>query len=213
MALMQSMNQRKTLSSNYFRRHDERDDSEFYSSPRLVVHIDDAAIDALIILFEKLLPETGMFLDLMSGWRSHLPQSAPAVKVIGLGMNAQEMVENPQLDAYIVHDLNKCPSLPFINAGFDAAICTVSVQYLTRPIEVFREVNRTLKPGGIFLISFSNRYFPTKAVAAWLATTDEQHLKLVDYYFSASANWRDLQMQANTPENGDPLYAVWAHKK
>ncbi len=191
---------------------DERHDDEFYVLPRLVVHIDESAIRTLTALLAKVLPPGGVYLDLMSSWRSHLPAELKPSRVVGLGMNAAEMADNPQLDAYIVHNLNQNPTLPLPDAEFDAVICTVSVQYMTRPVEVFRQVNRVLKPGGIFVLSFSNRCFSTKAVAAWLTTTDEQHVQLVGSYFNAAGNWTEPQAKANVPKTSDPLYVVWAHK-
>lgn len=196
----------------YFRRYDERHDDEFYVLPRLVVHIDELAIRTLTALLAKVLPPDGVYLDLMSSWRSHLPAELKPSRVVGLGMNAAEMADNPQLDAYIVHNLNQNPTLPLPDAEFDAVICTVSVQYMTRPVDVFRQVNRVLKPGGIFVLSFSNRCFSTKAVAAWLTMTDEQHVQLVGSYFNAAGNWTEPQAKANVPKTSDPLYVVWAHK-
>src|SRR5690349_16445073 len=126
---------------SYFQRPDESDDSLFYVAPRKVVHIDDGAIQALREQFAALLPQGGVYLDLMSSWRSHLPDTLKPSHVIGLGMNAEEMHDNPQLSRHVVHNLNIDPVLPFESAAFDAAFCTVSVQYLTQPIAVFREVN------------------------------------------------------------------------
>ena len=125
------------------------------------------------------------------------------------------LAENPQLSTYVVHDLNRNPALPFEDGDFDAVICTVSVQYLIQPVEVFAEVNRILKPGGVFVLTFSNRCFPNKAVSVWLSTTDQQHIELVTQYFEESGNWRGMnsaQKFAKPPEKGDPLYAVWALK-
>jgi SAM-dependent methyltransferase len=200
------------LPQEYFRRQDEQADEQFYSFPRLVVHIDDQAIRALTALLAKLLPPGGKYLDLMSSWRSHLPEELKPARVVGLGMNAAEMEDNPQLDAYLVHNLNENPTLPFQTGEFDAAVCTVSVQYMTKPLETFREVNRVLKPGGIFVVSFSNRCFSTKALAAWLAGTDEHHVQLVESYFNAAGNWTTPETASNAPRNSDPLYTVWAHK-
>src|SRR4029434_8184894 len=100
-------------------------------------------------------------------------------EVVGLGMNAEEMAENPQLTRSIVHDVNHDERLPFGDAEFDGAVCAVSIQYLTDPLAVFREVRRALRPGAPFVVSFSNRCFPTKAVAVWLGSTDRQHVELV----------------------------------
>jgi SAM-dependent methyltransferase len=199
----------------YFFRADETNDGIFYTVPRLVVHIDDHAILALRLVLKERLPPGGVYLDLMSSWRSHLPDDLKPERVVGLGMNAQEMAENPQLQKYVVHDLNLDPTIPFEDNVFDAVTCTVSVQYMIRPIEVFQEVNRVLKPGGVFILSFSNRCFPNKAVSVWLSTTDRQHVALVTQYFEASGNWRAINSTsklAAPPQQGDPLYAVWGMK-
>jgi SAM-dependent methyltransferase len=157
------------------------------------------------------LPPGGRLLDLMSSWRSHLPARAHAGEVIGLGMNAEEMGDNPQLAKSVVHDLNRDPRLPFGDAAFDGAMCAVSIQYMTHPVLVFRELKRVLRPGAPFVVSFSNRCFPTKAVAVWLGTDDHQHLMLVRSYFEAAGGWRDVTEEDRSPDgNGDPLYAVWA---
>ncbi len=206
------MNNPNNLPTPDFRRYDEQADEQFYAFPRRVVHIDEQAIRALTALLAKLLPPTGNYLDLMSSWRSHLPPTLKPARVVGLGMNAEEMADNPQLDSYLVHNLNQNPRLPLPDAAFNAAICTVSVQYMTNPVEVFREVNRILQPGGIFVLSFSNRCFATKAVATWLASTDQQHVQWVESYFATAGNWTKRETAAHTPKNSDPLYAVWAHK-
>ncbi|HRW10122.1 MAG TPA: class I SAM-dependent methyltransferase [Caldilineaceae bacterium] len=205
-------NDDRQLPTTYFQRQDERADEEFYTTPRLVVHIDDTAIRALTALFAKLLPPQGTYLDLMSSWRSHLPDELEPARVVGLGMNAAEMADNPQLDEYVLHNLNEVPTLPFATAEFEAVVCTVSVQYMTKPIAIFREVNRVLKPDGFFIVSFSNRCFPTKAITAWLAGGDRDHLGLVQHYFAASGNWSEPKAAANTPRHADPLYVVWAQK-
>jgi len=200
---------------DYFRRQDESDDSLFYSFPRLVVHIDQQAINALQDLFRKVLPPGGVYLDLMSSWRSHIPPELKPAGVVGLGMNAAEMADNPQLDDYIVHNLNTLPRLPYDDQTFDAVMCTVSVQYLVRPVAIFAEVYRVLKPGGSFVVSFSNRCFPNKAVRAWLSMTDRQHISLVERYFELSAEWTNLKTFSKKPiipMQHDPLYAVWASK-
>lgn len=194
-----------------YARDDESPDDHFYIVPRRVVHIDDGAIAALGRLYADLLPAGARLLDLMSSWRSHLPGGFHAREVVGLGLNAQEMADNPQLTSAIVHDLNRDPRLPLGNAEFDGAMCAVSVQYVIHPVLVFREVRRVLRPGAPFVVSFSNRCFPTKAVAVWLRTTDQQHLALVRTYFDASGGWVDVKEEDRAPGGeDDPLYAVWA---
>ncbi len=197
----------------HFRRQDERDDRLFYSVPRLVTHIDDAAIGAVRQLYAELLPPDGEVLDLMSSWRSHLPDELPRRRVVGLGLNETELRENGQLDAWVVHDVNADPRLPFENEAFDAAVMAVSVQYLVRPVDVFLEVRRVLRPGAPFVVTYSNRLFAEKAVAIWCACTAEQRARLVAAYFQYAGGWNEITAQDRSPRLGfpsDPLYAVWA---
>jgi SAM-dependent methyltransferase len=162
-------------------------------------------------LYADVLPSGGRILDLMSSWRSHLPDGLRFGEVVGLGMNGEEMAENPQLTSSAVHDLNRDPRLPFGDREFAAAICAVSIQYMTSPLPVFEEVRRVLQPGAPFVVSFSNRCFPTKAVAVWLSTTDRQHVELVRAYFEAARGWEDVTEEDwSRGDMGDPLYAVWA---
>lgn len=203
--------------AEYFVKQDPTDDENFYTNARKVVHIDDGAIAALTKQFLALLPTNGAILDLMSSWRSHLPPEMTFARVAGLGMNSEEMRDNGQLSEFVVQNLNKNPVLPYADTAFDAAVCTVSVQYLTNPVAVFAEVNRVLKPGGVFVVSFSNRCFPTKAVAVWRQMTDNQHIALVSRYFEESGAWMDLH--SIRKEGGrslfspsDPLFIVHARK-
>ena len=196
-----------------YARDDESPDGEFYVVPRKVVHLDDGAIAALGRLYTEVLPTGGRLLDLMSSWRSHLPEGFRAGEVIGLGLNAEEMADNPQLTNHVVHDVNREPRLPFGDAAFDGATCAVSVQYMTHPVRLFQEVRRVLRPGAPFVVSFSNRCFPTKAVAVWLDMTDEQHLTLVHAYFDAAGGWIDVKAEDRSPGgDANPLYAVWARR-
>ena len=175
------------------------------------MHIDAGAITALGRLYAEVLPAGGRLLDVMSSWRSHLPDGVLFREAVGLGMNAEEMADNRQLTRSIVHDLNRDPRLPFGNEEFDGAMCAVSIQYLTDPVALFREVRRVLRPGAPFVVSFSNRCFPSKAVAAWLGATDSQHVALVRAYFQAARGWMDVREEDRSPgDDGDPLYAVWA---
>lgn len=201
------------LRPEYFVRVDERDDSEFYREPRLVTHIDDTAIAALEKFHAWLLPPGGAVLDLMASWVSHLPPGLELGRLAGLGLNAIELSSNPRLTEWVVQDLNRDPNLPWPDATFDAAICTVSVQYLVRPADVFAEVGRVLKPGAPFAITYSNRCFPTKAVAAWLALGDRDRAELIALYFAHARIFGQPRAYALVAgEDSDPLYCVVAER-
>lgn len=192
-----------------FARADESPDGEFYALPRLVVHLDPGAIAALTATYARLLPTDGEILDLMSSWRSHLPgpEALAGPRVVGLGMNADEMADNPRLAAHVVRDLNADPRLPFDDGRFAAAVCTVSVQYLTRPVEVFADLRRVLAPGAVAAVAFSDRCFPTKAIAAWRAGDDAEHVALVRAYLTR-AGFADVAVEA-PDSTDDPLFVVW----
>ncbi len=193
----------------FFDRADPGSDAAFYAPDRFVTHIDAGAIDAVGGLYEELGLQ-GDVLDLMSSWVSHF-RVTPA-RLVALGMNANELAANPQAGSWVVHDLNVDPVLPFGDAAFDAATCCVSVDYLTRPVEVFREVARVLRPGGTFALTISNRCFPTKAIRAWLRTDDAGHVEIVCGYFRTAGGFTEPVTQLRTPpeSRGDPLHAVWA---
>ena len=198
-----------------FMRQDESDDRLFYQLPRLVVHIDDKAIAAIGELFKEIIPPNSVILDLMSSWRSHWPQGYSKARMVGLGLNAVEMRENPNLDDYVIHNVNVDPRLPFDDSTFDAVIITVSIQYLIRPIEVFQDVSRILKPGGLFLVIFSNRMFFTKAVRIWTVSDDEGRMNLVASYFQYAGDYEDIKGVYRNPQRAsfeDPVYVVMARK-
>lgn len=180
-----------------------------------MVHVDEHAVRAITAYLSHVLPTQGAILDLMSSWRSHLPEEASMREVIGLGLNAMEMLENPKRSHHVVHDLNKEPSLPFPEASFEAALVTVSIQYLVHPLEVFAETASILKPGGMFHVIYSNRMFPTKAVAVWQASADEQRAALVTSYFKHGGPWQAIQALDVSPRLGfytDPVFVVRAAK-
>jgi SAM-dependent methyltransferase len=196
-----------TFPDGFFRRGDDASDAQFYAPPRLVTHIDDAAIAAVGTLYERL-DLRGSVLDLMSSWISHF--RAPPQHLTVLGMNELELARNPMADDRVVHDLNADPVLPFADSTFDVVVCCVSVDYLVRPIEVFDDVARVLRPGGPFVCTFSNRCFPTKAIAGWLATNDAQHCEIVATYFRLARGYDEPAIERVPTSGVDPLYAVWA---
>jgi len=193
----------------FFDREDPGPDDAFYSWPRLVTHIDDGAIRAVGELYAELNID-GEVLDIMSSWVSHFLE--PPRALTALGMNPIELAQNPQASAAVVHDLNVDPRLPFDDQSFDAAVCCVSVDYLTKPIEVFADVARVVRPGSPFVCTFSNRCFPSKAIRGWLYSSDGEHCRIVSRYFDLAGGWDSpVTERRSSPEHrGDPLYAVWA---
>ncbi len=179
------------------------------------MHIDEQAIAAVGQLFRDLVPPDSVVLDLMSSWRSHWPQGHRKKRMVGLGLNAQEMEDNPDLDEFLVHDVNRDPVLPFEVETFDAVAITVSAQYLIRPVETFQEINRILRPGGVFIVTFSNRMFPTKAVRIWRMSSDRDRMEIVASYMEEAGNFENIRGGFANPEQSppaDPIFSVVSNK-
>ncbi len=216
MAILLTPEQRQKL--------DARDDLDFYDVPRFVNHVDDGFIDRLTQLYrERLRPQTHIF-DMMSSWVSHLPAEMSFARVQGHGMSAEELARNPRLDDFFVQNLNENPKLPLADAAFDAVLNTVSVQYLQYPEAVFSEICRILKPGGIAIVSFSNRMFFEKAIAAWRESSEAARVQLVGRYFQSVAGFERpeaIVVESQVPPmlqlfglgGGDPFYAVMARRR
>lgn len=203
---------------------DDTDDTQFYSMPRFVTHVDEGFIDQLTQLYGDRLKPNTRILDMMSSWVSHLPEEIEFAHVEGHGLNQEELARNRRLNHYFVQNLNENPQLPLQDEDFDAVLNCVSVQYLQYPDAVFSEIHRILKPGGIAIISFSNRMFFQKAIAAWREGTEASRVELVKSYFQSVPGFHPPEVIANQSAapsflqmfgvgGGDPFYAIIAQRK
>lgn len=212
-------------SAGAYARKDEGADSEFYVAPRMVAHVDPQAQEAIGDYYRGILERGATALDLMSSRYTYLPADAKPVHLFGLGLNAEEMRANGMLDGAVVADLNALPALPFADASFDAIMCSVSVEYLTRPVEVFREACRILRPGGAFALTFSNRWFPPKVTRLWTELHGFERMGLVASYFAEAGGFAEIETYslrglprppgdkyaAQSP-HADPVFAVAARR-
>ena len=165
-----------------FRRRDEAPDPDFYVPDRFVHHIDRTASQNLSAIYGSILRPGDRVLDLMASWESHLPYDGNGLDVHGIGLNPNELAGNPAFSGYTLQDLNADTRLHFSDHSFDAVICSLSVEYLTEPVRIFREAARVLKPGGTFTAAFSNRWFPEKAIRIWEELHDFERMGLVTEY-------------------------------
>jgi len=209
-----------------FTRLDEADDMKFYERDRMVSHLDSLALATVEEVIRRLVvEEKPAILDLMASWDSHLPLGLKADRIVGVGLNLNELRNNARLTEAVIHDLNADPSLPFPDDSFDVVLNTVSVDYIVKPFEVFSEVGRILKPSGLFLVIFSNRMFSEKAVKVWKDSSEKERVELVKRFFEATAVFREPKVfvssgrprpmddkYAHTGLPSDPIYAVYADK-
>lgn len=210
-----------------FHRLDSSDDLVFYQKDRFVNHLDEVALSAVKKIIGTLVIEKDpRILDLMAGWDSHIPDDLHPAELTGLGLNENELMSNKRLTGYVLHDINRKPVLPFPDNYFDAVLNSVSVDYMTHPIQVFKEVGRILKPGGLFLVTFSNRMFARKAIKVWRESNEAERVILVEEFFRGSGVFEKPSLFVSRgkarPEHdkysgytnvSDPVYALYADKK
>jgi SAM-dependent methyltransferase len=207
-----------------FKREDETEDSIFYKEPRITTHIDSQCNENLIELYNRILPMEGKVLDLMSSFQSHFPDNREFY-VIGLGLNDDEMKQNRSLNEWVIHDINKNPELPFNDKEFDVVVCDLSIDYITNPFDVVKEIRRVLKPDGVLTFSFSNRYFPQKVIKLWIDLHDFERMGYVLEILLRNGGFKQFQTFSyrgyKRPYDdkyfgctflSDPLYVVYAKK-
>ena len=197
---------------------DQSADQLFYLLPKFVQHAGEECRQALTDFYDCVLPrEGGQVLDLCSSWTSHYPKGYKAHRVVALGLNPLELLANPSMTEWLVQDLNSNPTLPFENSSFDVITNALSVDYITQPLELFAEMHRVLKPGGLCCMAFTNRCFPSKVVPAWADPfSDLSHVRLVGNYFHFSADWAGTECADVSPPGWlgqrDPMLVVLARK-
>ncbi len=208
-----------------FKRQDETDDAIFYKEPRITTHIDSKAHENLVELYRKIFPEKGKVLDLMSSYQSHIPEDKN-LEVIGLGLNEEEMKQNSRLKDYVIHDLNREPKLPFGQEEFDVVVCDLSIEYITKPLELISDIKRTLKKNGLLLFSFSNRYFPPKVIKLWIDLHEFERMGYVLELLLRTGGFKNFKTYSirgfKRPYDdkyfgctlfSDPIYVVYAQKE
>lgn len=216
------------LGADPFKRVDESEDTEFYAKPRMVQHMDRQARENVGRIYGELLKDGMEVLDLMAGHDSHLPEGLSLSSMTGLGLNAEEMQANAALTSHVIHNLNEDTNLPFEDASFDAVICSTSVEYLIKPFEVIEDVARILKPGGVFVLTFTNRWFEDKVIRIWTELHEFERMGLLSQYFVRSEMYEELTTLSERgwlrPDDSedrysgellesDPVFAVWGRKR
>ena len=204
-------NEHYGLPNAWFVCSDETPDEDFYQSPRMVAHVDEGTLTALTEFYRSFIPQHSDVLDLMSSWISHLPAEVQLGRVVGLGMNADELAANTQLTQWSVQNLNDQPILPYASESFDRALIVVSIQYLRRPIDVLLSVHNVLREGAEIAIAMSHRLFHTKAIVAFQSLSVDERMNLVRYYLD-KAGFREIKLIDCSPPNADPLWIVTGKK-
>lgn len=160
-----------------FARLDNSPDALFYTDARFVEHVDENAVRKMTQYISRdAIRPNDTVLDLCSSWTSHIDVSMVTPKsVVGLGMNPKELEANSILSSWNVQDLNANPKLPYPDDSFHVVLCQLSIDYLTKPLAVLKEVGRVLQPGGSVHVIFSNRLFLSKVAMKYASVICSFH--------------------------------------
>ena len=214
------------LSEEERSRQDESNDALYWGKPRMVIHTDMQFALRLEKLYRERLPAGSSVLDLGASCATFLPDM-PLARVVGVGMNMEEMEANEALTERMVLDLNACCSLPFADESFDAVVCSGTLHYLRNPEAVLAEVRRILRPSGVVIISFTDRFFDSKTISGWRSRGTLARCDLVAECINAAGGMtppqRFLEMSPLTslshivPQTrglcgGDPFAALVSYK-
>ena len=200
---------------------DESNDQEFYSEPKFVYHLDSNFRQHLTTLYENEIADSSSVVDLMSSWDSYLPKGKKYKKVVGHGLNKQELEKNKIFDSYWIQNFNLNQEIPLEDGSFDYCLMVAAWQYLQYPENLTNEISRILSNKGKIIISFSNRAFWHKAPNIWTSSTEEERLKYVKKVLITNGfNDPKIIRKFNQPAhnffnffNKDPFYCLIATKK
>ena len=200
---------------------DESNDQEFYSEPKFVYHLDSNFRQHLTTLYENEIADSSSVVDLMSSWDSYLPKGKKYKKVVGHGLNKQELEKNKIFDSYWIQNFNLNQEIPIEDGSFDYCLMVAAWQYLQYPENLTNEISRILSNKGKIIISFSNRAFWHKAPNIWTSSTEEERLKYVKKVLITNGfNDPKIIRKFNQPAhnffnffNKDPFYCLIATKK
>ena len=208
--------------NNYQRKKlDERNDEEFYSDPKFVYHLDANFRQYLSGVYENEIADCSTVLDLMSSWDSYLPKGKNYKKVIGHGLNKQELEKNKIFDSYWIQNFNLNQKIPLDSESIDYCLMVAAWQYLQYPENLTNEIVRILRNHGKIIIAFSNRAFWHKAPNIWTSSTEEERVKYVRKVLITNGfNEPKIIKKFNEPAlnifnflNKDPFYCLIATKQ
>ena len=166
--------------NNYQRKKlDESNDEEFYYNPKFVYHLDANFRQNLSDLYEREIDNNSTVLDLMSSWDSYLPKEKIYKKVIGHGLNKQELDKNKIFNSYWIQNFNLNQEIPLEKESVDYCLMVAAWQYLQYPENLTREIARILSDQGKIIVAFSNRAFWHKAPNIWTSSNEEERVKYV----------------------------------
>jgi len=157
----------------------------------------------------------------MSSWDSYLPKGKKYKKIIGHGLNKQELERNKVFDSYWIQNFNLNQEIPLDSSSVDYCLMVAAWQYLQYPENLTKEIGRILSENGKIIISFSNRAFWHKAPHIWTSSSEEERVKYVRKVLITNGfNEPNIIKKFNQPAlnifnflNKDPFYCLIATKE
>ena len=199
--------------NNYQRKKlDESNDEEFYSEPKFVYHLDANFRQYLSDVYNKEISDYSTVLDLMSSWDSYLPKEKKYKKVIGHGLNKQELEKNKIFDSYWIQNFNLNQEIPLDGGSIDYCLMVAAWQYLQYPENLTKEIVRILSNQGKIMIAFSNRAFWHKAPNIWTTSTEEERIKYVRKVLITNG-FNEPSLNIFNFLNKDPFYCLIATRE
>ncbi len=198
---------------------DETNDNEFYSTPKFVYHLDLNFRKNLSAVYKQEIQNNSSILDLMSSWDSYLPKNIKYKKVIGHGLNEEELKKNQAFDNFWIQNFNTSQEIPLDNKSIDCCLMVAAWQYLQYPEKITEEIARILTADGKFIISFSNRAFWHKAPNIWTHSNEDERIDYVKKVLITNGFCEPRVLRKFTQKssllpflNHDPFYCVIANK-
>ena len=207
------------LTNKQRQKPDETNDFEFYSTPKFVYHLDSNFRKNLSAVYKEEIKTNSSVLDLMSSWDSYLPKDIKYKKVIGHGLNEEELNRNKAFDNYWIQNFNSNQTIPLENETIDYCLMVAAWQYLQYPEKITEEIIRILSKKGKFIIAFSNRAFWHKAPNIWTYSNENERIAYVRNILVSNGFYEPRIIRRFTKENSflpflnhDPFYCVIAQK-
>lgn len=178
--------------------------------------IEDEAASSLTNHYSFYLKDNMSVLEFGAAENSYLPEALNLEHHVGVGANQKLMNLNPSLTESFVVDLNNVDEERGIDSDelkklgaekFDVIIMANTIDFLSSPREVFKSAWALLKPGGLMIVSFTNREaysqkFGRAQNKMWEDRNDDQHMWICGsfFQFSAGDGWEGLKGFDISPE-------------
>eukprot|EP00640_Fibrocapsa_japonica_P000093 CAMPEP_0113938004 /NCGR_PEP_ID=MMETSP1339-20121228/4449_1 /TAXON_ID=94617 /ORGANISM="Fibrocapsa japonica" /LENGTH=546 /DNA_ID=CAMNT_0000940931 /DNA_START=71 /DNA_END=1711 /DNA_ORIENTATION=+ /assembly_acc=CAM_ASM_000762 len=182
-----------------FERLNNDADGDFYKVARMEEIFDQEAGELLVGHHARYHKDGDRVLEIGASFKSYLPTNISYASVVGLGMQMEEMNKNEMLTERVAQDLNQDVTLPFEDDSFDHIVIANTIEFMVKPKELYREMQRVLRPGGLLNVAFTHgsflKAYEPKKINLWKQMNDAQHMWILASFmkFSSARGWRNMK--------------------